>query len=192
MAKDEINLIAVLKHLENKLCENENVLIVGIPNVGKSTIINGLRHRGVPHTSGQSTIVGKLAGVTKSITGKIRIIDNPKVYCFDSPGIVVPTFFDPEEILKMAITGGIFEKSILIEDVASYLLHILYCNDNTQYLKRYGLDNHPNDLSDLLERMCKRFSCYTITGKQNNTVMCVKFLKDFRLGNFGRFTLDRF
>ena len=66
-----------------------NLMIIGIPNVGKSTIINKLRNMYLG-IGGRATIVGAEAGVTKSVLERIKINPNPPVYLYDTPGVLEP------------------------------------------------------------------------------------------------------
>jgi len=66
-------------------------MIGGIPNVGKSTILNSLRRRDseINHTKKSGARVGALPGITKSMTG-FKIVSDPPTYLIDTPGIIVP------------------------------------------------------------------------------------------------------
>jgi ribosome biogenesis GTPase A len=90
-------------------------MIGGIPNVGKSTILNSLRKRDaeINHTKKSGARVGAMPGITKSITG-FKIVTDPPTYLIDTPGIIVPHIQDnTEDGLKLSacacIRDGILE-----------------------------------------------------------------------------------
>lgn len=85
--------------------EDINLLVLGIPNVGKSTFINKIRN----HIIGQKQQVARVGdrpGVTRAVQEKIKISFDPLVYIYDTPGIMQPTFVDRvEDPLKLAACG---------------------------------------------------------------------------------------
>lgn len=83
------------------------VLVVGMPNVGKSSLLNALRRVGV--RKGKAFITGAMPGVTRRLTGTVRVYDQPPIYVFDTPGVMIP-FLGHGEVgsergLKLALTG---------------------------------------------------------------------------------------
>ena len=64
-------------------------MIIGIPNVGKSTIINKLRNNYLK-IGGKATTTGAIAGVTRSVLERIKINANPSIYLYDTPGVLEP------------------------------------------------------------------------------------------------------
>lgn len=191
----ESTTISILNILKERLKPNDRIMVVGISNVGKSTIINGMRHKGVPHTKGRSAAVGRNAGVTRSVSGLIRILDEPKVYCYDSPGIMLPSCSDTESLLKIAVTGGVHDDAILIDDVAHYLFHLLHQRGIEEHFKIYELDTAiSSDVHQFIKELCHKIpgGIYHQTGKLNLDLIHRRFLRDFRLGKFGKLTLDEF
>ena len=145
--------------------------------------------------TGRSTAVGKIAGITNSISGIIKILDEPKIYSYDTPGILIPHTCNIERLLKIAITGGIPDYAVLKEDIAHYLFYILNKQNNTAYLDHYGImKNEPptTSIHAFLDYLCTKNNIFFNTGKPNIEEVCIKFLNDFRRGTFGKFTLDNF
>ena len=88
-----------------------SLLVMGIPNVGKSTVINRLRNVYLGK-SGRATVTGPKAGVTRAVLEKIKICEHPRqIYLFDTPGILEPSFHkleteaDKEALMRCALCG---------------------------------------------------------------------------------------
>lgn len=159
------------------------VLIVGVPNVGKSSIINGFR------TLAKKTAVAKVGpnpGVTRHIGG-FMVSNDPPVFVIDSPGIMLPRF-EPgqsglEKALKLALTGAIKDSVVGISVIAKYLLHCLNQRGNFKYASMFGCD--PTDDFKLLQDLiCRRL------GTQDTTRAAAYFVGLYREGALGRLTLD--
>lgn len=190
---NECTTVRILEILKNSLKDDDRVLIVGIPNVGKSTLINGMRHKGVERTKGNATPVGRLAGVTKNVTEVIRILDEPKVYSYDSPGIMLPSGSDIAALIKIAATGGVNDNAVLKEDLVHYVYHLMNVRNSRSLLDFYELDQLPSGgVVGFIELLCKKFKAVTPNRRLNTDVICVKILRDFRMGKFGKITLDEF
>jgi ribosome biogenesis GTPase A len=82
-----------------------NLMIIGIPNVGKSTIINKMRNMYLG-VGGRATTTGALPGVTRSVLERIKINANPPVYLFDTPGVLEPKIDKSVEVtMRCALCG---------------------------------------------------------------------------------------
>ena len=87
-------------HREDKV--DFNMLVVGIPNVGKSTLINKIRNQH-SRRRGRVVKVGSQAGVTTAVTERILVNSNPPIYVLDTPGILEPRLKNEEAKLKLAL-----------------------------------------------------------------------------------------
>lgn len=158
------------------------MMIVGIPNVGKSSFINRLSSRKAAKT-------GDRPGVT---TAKqwIRIAD--KYELLDTPGILWPKFESVEVARRIAFTGGIKDEIMDIEELAFYLVGYLKENYPDNLSERYKLN--PDDLQmeswDLVQQIGKKRGCVVSGGEIDTFRTSTLILDEFRSAKIGRITLE--
>ncbi|KAI9347735.1 P-loop containing nucleoside triphosphate hydrolase protein [Obelidium mucronatum] len=129
---------------------NMSVIVVGLPNVGKSSIINALRHYGT--NKGKVSAVASHAGVTRAIQTKVKIHSDPTIYLVDTPGVLNPEFKSPIQGLRVALTGS--TKDSLSNELAivEYLLFRLNQNKNSLQIYTMGLGiPQTNNIQELLD-----------------------------------------
>ncbi|XP_019166133.1 PREDICTED: short integuments 2, mitochondrial [Ipomoea nil] len=104
------------------------VMVVGVPNVGKSALINSIHQIASARFPAQGkkkrATVGPLPGVTQDIAG-YKIAHQPSIYVLDTPGVLVPSIPDIETGLKLALTGSVKDSVVGEERIAQYLLAVL-------------------------------------------------------------------
>lgn len=163
------------------------VMIVGIPNVGKSTLINRLAGR-------RKAATGDRPGVTK---GQQWIRTGGDLELLDTPGILWPKFEDPEVGYRLAATGAIRDEILPLEEVACFVLRYLAAHYGGVLQARYGLERVPDALPDLaaaaglLEEIGRRRGCLAGGGQVDLAKAAGVLLKDLRSGKLGRLTLER-
>ncbi|RJX17592.1 MAG: ribosome biogenesis GTPase YlqF [Ammonifex sp.] len=155
-------------------------MVVGIPNVGKSTFINRLAAQ-------RSARTGALPGVTR---GKQWIRVSPGIELLDTPGVLWPRLDNREAALKLAATGAIKEEVVDSEGVALWLLDWLKQNYPGVLKRRYQLPALPASAGTLLESIGLKRGLVVTGGQVDRFKAAVSFLKEFRDGRLGRFTLD--
>lgn len=168
------------------------VMVVGIPNVGKSTIINGLRASGLG-LGGKAVKVGNLAGVTRSLSELVCISRHPSlIYLIDTPGILPPNIKNVEEGLKVALCGGLYDKTVGFQLLADYLLYNLNLKGNQQFKDFYRIstESETESLKTFLPIAAKRIGALVPGGEFDLERASAHFVRQFRLGKFGRITLD--
>lgn len=157
------------------------LMMVGIPNVGKSSLINRLAGKG-------STKTGDRPGVTR---GKQWIRVGRGLEMLDTPGILWPKFEDPEVGFKLGITGAIKDEIINIEQVTLKLIQWLSEEAPENLQARYKLENTDTDPADTLRKIGIKRGCLVSGGNVDTLKAAVVVLNEFRAGKIGLFTLDR-
>lgn len=155
------------------------VLVVGIPNVGKSSLINRLTGR-------SGTKVGAKPGVTR---GK-QWINAKGLQLLDTPGILWPKFEDQETAKKLAATAAIRDEVVNIEEVTYWLLNYLREHYPELLVKRYSLDLGINNTLELFEQIGRQRGCLRAQGEIDYLQTAQAVLKDFRSGLIGPVTLE--
>ena len=156
------------------------VMIVGIPNVGKSTLINKLCGRA-------STKTGDRPGVTKS---KQWISAKNGFQLLDTPGILWPKFEDESVGLKLAFSGAIRDEIMDVEELAVHLIGFLAQKYPETLEARYGLTDFDKMSYEILEDLGRKRGC-VISGGEVDTVRASNILLDeFRASKLGNITLE--
>jgi len=155
-------------------------MIIGIPNVGKSSLINRLAGTGNVKT-------GDRPGVTK---GKQWINVGKDFDLLDTPGILWPKFEDPEVGFKLAATGAISDDVVDIEKITLHLIGRLKLTHPQGLLDRYKLDILPDSSEDTLMLIGKKRGFLQTGGTVDLNKAARTILLEFRAGKMGRITLD--
>ena len=156
------------------------VLIVGIPNVGKSTLINRLVGKKV-------TNVGNRPGVTKNLEW-IRINDD--IELLDTPGILWPKLDGKDVGLNLACMTAIKEEILNKEEIAIYIINTLFKYYSDSLYNRYGIV-YDEDIVKVLDNIGKKIGAFRSNEIDYDRVYDVIF-KDLRDGYLGRVTFDRY
>ena len=157
------------------------VLIMGVPNVGKSTLINKI-------TGKKATTVGDKPGVTKSISW-IRI--NDKLELMDTPGILWPKIEDQTVAYNLATFSPIKDEILPIDEVACYILKYMYENYPDRLINRYGLDYlDEDDYTDAYELIGRKRGCLVRGNEVDYNKVSNIIIKDLREGYLGKVTFD--
>ena len=157
------------------------VMVLGIPNVGKSTFINKVAKRKTAKAEDRP-------GVTRS---KQWVPVDATLELLDTPGILWPKFDDPEVGKRLAFTGAVKDDVLDIEELACYLMDYLSAHYADILTERYKIDVEETDTGyDLLEKAGRKRG-FLMRGAQVDTERMARILLDeFRGGKLGRFTLE--
>ena len=157
------------------------VMVVGIPNVGKSTLINQISGR-------KGAKAENRPGVTR---GKQWVTVDNGLLLLDTPGILWPKFDDPNVGLMLAYTGAVKEDVIDLEELASRLMELLWRRYPQAVRDRYGIDM-PEDTPgyELLEEAGRKRGYLMARGEINTERMAKVLVDEYRSGKLGKFTLE--
>ena len=160
---------------------NYRALIIGIPNVGKSTLINRL--------AGKKVVgVGNKPGVTKQLSW-IRI--SKDVDLMDSPGILWPKIDDEKVGLNLACFSAIKEEILPIDEVACYILKYMFINYKENLKERYGLENIDfEDFTDAYEVIGRKRGCILRGNEVDYDKVSALIVRDLNEGHLGKVTFD--
>ncbi len=155
-------------------------MIMGIPNVGKSTIINILAGRIVAKT-------GNEPAVTK---GQQRIKISEDITFFDTPGMLWPRIGHENWALRLAITGAIKETAMTHEDIAFYLIGYLMKRYPETLKQRFELDNLAEDEYSILEQIGAKRGCIKARKLLDLHKVSSIVVHEYRAGNLGGLCLE--
>jgi ribosome biogenesis GTPase A len=156
-------------------------MIAGIPNVGKSTLINSLAKK-------KSTKTGNIPGITKAkqwirLTGNIELLD--------TPGILWPKFINEDGALNLAFSGAIRDEVLVLEEIAfKFVERMRNMGLENSLLERYGIE--PGErVIDTIDNIAIKRACVFNKTEIDYLKVSRMILKDFRDGNLGRMSLER-
>ncbi len=172
------------KNLQIKVNPIYRVLIVGIPNVGKSTIINKIAKR-------QAANVGNKPGVTKRKQW-IRVANN--IELLDTPGLLWPRLNDQDAGVKLALTGNVKKEVLEIEELATEGIKLLVKSEKYKNMlqEKYNLEDEMFDIEpyDLLEIIGRKRGCIISGGHVNMEKVANLFVEELKNGKIGKITLE--
>ena len=161
------------------------VLIAGIPNVGKSTIINKIANK-------NSVNVSNKPGVTKK-NQWIRV--NKNIDLLDTPGLLWPKLDDNNAGIKLALTGNIKKEILDLESIACYGIEMLLKTDKykSMFLEKYKINDEDIDSLDsydILELLGRKRGCLISGGNVDMQKASNVFLEDLKSGKIGKISLE--
>ena len=161
------------------ISERVRAMIIGIPNVGKSTLINTLANR-------KSAKVGNMPGITRS-NQWIKVED--RLLLLDTPGVLWPKFESVDLALHLAFIGSIKDEVLPKEEVALKLVEFLQENYGNLLIDRYGIEISESPL-ETMENIAKKRGAIMRGNEIDYTRVTDLILDEFRKGVIGNITLE--
>jgi ribosome biogenesis GTPase A len=156
------------------------LMIVGIPNSGKSTLINAL-------TPSANTKTGNKPGVTR---GRQWVKTAAGFELLDTPGVLWPKFASEQTAFNLAATGAISDLVIPIYQISEQLLEFIRTRKPEAIMERYKLAHLPENTEEIFQAIGKNRGMLAAGGTVRTEDAAYVFLQEFRQGKLGRFTLD--
>ncbi|KAI4466513.1 mitochondrial ribosome-associated gtpase 1 [Holotrichia oblita] len=178
--------------------EDYCIMIIGVPNVGKSSLVNSLRNKFLHKPN--ATAVGANPGMTRSVLTKIKINENPLFYMLDTPGILTPSVPNTEVGLKLALCATIQDHLVGEETIADYLLYWLNKHEMFKYVDVFKLKAATDDILEVLAHIAinnnKMLKFRDITNgayvrRPDLDAAAKLMLQIFRNGGLGKIILDQ-
>ena len=155
-------------------------LITGIPNVGKSTLINKLAGRSVTKT-------GNEAALTRL---QQRVEINSDFMLIDTPGMLWPKIENENSGYRLAATGAIRDTAIDLQAVASFIAEFLLASYPALVQRRYGLEELPDTAIELLDAIAKKRGCISSGGRADYEKVSRLIVSELRKGDLGGICLE--
>lgn len=173
-----------------------NIMIIGVPNVGKSSLTNVLRNRHLKIKS--ASAVGGVAGITRSVLNRIKISRTPLIYMYDTPGILTPRITDTEQGMKLALVSCLQDHLVGQTVIADFLLYWLNKNQHFGYVELMNLSKPTDSIEEVLisgaKMLNKTQKVKSYDGRlvirPNFDAAAMHFIRAFRSGSLGKFNLD--
>ncbi len=176
---------------KGRIKRNIRIMIIGIPNVGKSSLINRLVNK-------KTAEVGNRPGVTKQ---KQWVRIGQGIELLDTPGVLWPKFEDSQVALNLAYVGAIKDEVMPKTDVAYQLLNLLYKKYKDKIILKYKLTEEEqnsiitqegkNDIIKLMDIIAKKRGAIISGGEIDYEKISSIILNDFRTGKIGQITLEQ-
>ena len=184
-------IISAIKNvLRDRIAKNQarnvnfifRAMVIGIPNSGKSTIVNNLCGKG-------RAVTGNRAGVTRN---KQWVKVDPFIEVMDTPGVLLPNFDDEDKAYNLAITGAVKDEVLYMPDIALRLISKLNTINMHLLSSKYNVDYDENTPHiDILNAIAKKRGCIVKGGEIDLERVSKLLIMDFRNGKLGKICLER-
>ncbi|XP_030059049.1 mitochondrial ribosome-associated GTPase 1 isoform X2 [Microcaecilia unicolor] len=201
--REMVPLITELIQASNRYQRSEAldycIMVIGVPNVGKSSLINSLRRCHLK--KGKASRVGGEPGITRAVLSSIQVSERPPMFLFDTPGVLSPQIATVETGMKLALCGTILDHLVGEDIMADYLLYTLNKKQKFSYVERYDLEEPCDDIENVLKKIAIKLNkthkvkAFTGVGDinmivPNYTAAAYDFIRTFRKGDLGKVMLD--
>jgi len=189
---------AIERRAIHNLKNERYFMCIGVPNSGKSSLINAMRRTFVRKS--KACPVADHAGVTRAVQERVKLMDWPPTYCYDTPGITQPAIPDVETGMRLAAVSSFKDSNVGLDNIVDYLLYFMNKRSMFQYVSAFGLEEPTDDVYILLISIAKSLEMtiktrvFTSAGgvrlRYDTHRAAMYFLDQYRRGNLGTFILD--
>ena len=176
-----INKSLIEKYQNKGVNRSIRAMVVGIPNSGKSTLINSL-------CGSKRTITGDKPGVTR---GKQWVVLTKGVELLDTPGTLWPSFENQEHAKHLAFVGSINEDILNIVELAEEMIDFCRNNYYDSFMQRYKITELPNENNAAIEYIAKKRGFLLKGGVLDTERLAKTIIDDFRKGKLGLIMLEK-
>jgi len=182
-------ILSALNGIENKRAEKfeskgatvpRRVMVIGVPNGGKSTVINTL-------CGAKTAITGNKPGVTR---GKQWVRLSSGLELMDTPGTLPPSFDDARKATLLAFVGSVKDDILDVNELALELIKELDAQYGKMFREKYGVPAEISAPHEILDRICKKRGYLRGGGEPDTERGARAVIDDFRKGRIGLFTLE--
>lgn len=178
--KSIIDLIRKTCAQKNASIKTINAMIIGIPNVGKSTLINTLANRVIAKT-------GNEPAVTKN---QQRVNLGSGIVLIDTPGVLWPKLENPNTGYRLGVSGAVKDSALEYDDIGFYAADYLIKTYPELMKARYKLTELPNTELEFLEMAAVKRGAVMAGGRVNLHKICELLIAEYRSGKIGRISLE--
>lgn len=176
----ELNAPVIEKYRLKGVRKTVRAMVVGVPNTGKSTLINSL-------CGAKKTVTGNKAGVTR---GKQWVTLSSGIELLDTPGTLPPSFEDADKALKLAFIGSVKDDILDLVELAQEFIAFMQAHHPDAFLKRYGLEQFCEKPHETLDAVCRKRGFVLSGGVLDIERGARAVIDDFRSGRMGKLMLD--
>lgn len=175
-----INDEKIKRYLAKGAKKSIRAMVVGVPNTGKSTLVNSL-------CKSKKTVTGNKAGVTR---GKQWVSLAEGIELLDTPGTLPPAFDDQSRALKLAFIGSIKDDILDIEELCAEMFSYFKQNNTQSFLQRYNMTRMPEQIADIFDEVAKSRGYILSGGRCDYARTARAVVDDFRKQKLGKIMLD--
>lgn len=177
----ELNEDTIERYRAKGVNKTIRAMVIGVPNSGKSTLINSL-------VKEKKTVTGNKPGVTR---GKQWVSIDKYIDLLDSPGVLYPDFSDQKKALKLALLGSIKDEVVDVTELALESLEFFRADRPEDLKARYKLDSVDGDINELFETIGKKRGIVARGGELDTERIARVIISDYRKGYLGKMPLER-
>lgn len=176
----ELNEDLIERYSRKGVNKTVRAMVIGVPNCGKSTLINSLVRE-------KKTVTGNRPGVTR---GKQWVAIGEYIELLDSPGVLYPDFKDQEKAMRLALIGSVKEDVVDCAELAIEALKYFIKEHPEELLNRYKLDEVKKNALEVMEDIGRKRGVIMRGGELDYERIAKIIISDFRKGYLGKFPLE--